>query len=42
MNKAYEPDIARYWSGLVILERLSEAGAGLASEEVAAILGRGA
>lgn len=39
MNKAYEPDIARYWSGLAILERLSETGAGLASEEVAAILG---
>ena len=39
MNKAYEPDIARYWSGLAILERLSGTGTGLASEEVAAILG---
>ena len=39
MNEAHEHDMARYWSGLAILERLSETGAGLASEEVAAILG---
>ena len=39
MNKAYERDIARYWSGLAILERLSETGTGLASGEVAALLG---
>ena len=39
MNKAYEPDIARYWSGLAVFERLSETRTGLASEEVAAILG---
>ena len=39
MSEAYEYDLARYWSGLAILDRLSETGTGLASEEVAAILG---
>ena len=39
MNEAYERDIARYWSGLAILERLSEIGTALTSEEVATILG---
>ncbi len=39
MNEAYERDIVRYWSGLAILERLSEIGTALTSEEVATILG---
>ena len=39
MNKADEYDLARYWSGLAILERLSETGTGLTSEEAAALLG---
>ena len=39
MNKADEYDVTRYWSGLAILERLSETGTGLTSEEAAALLG---
>ena len=38
MNETREPDISRYWAGLGILERLSETGTGLTSEEVSAIL----
>ena len=39
VNKADEYDLTRYWSGLAILERLSETGTGLTSEEAAALLG---
>lgn len=39
MSEADEHDIARYWSGLAILERLSETGTGISSVEVAALLG---
>ena len=39
MNEADEDDLTRYWSGLAILERLSETGTDLTSEEAAALLG---
>ena len=39
MNKADEYDLTRYWSGLAILERLSETGTELTSEEAATLLG---
>ena len=39
MNQTDEYDLTRYWSGLAILERLSEAGTELTSEEAAAFLG---
>ena len=39
MDKTNEHDVSRYWSGIAILERLSETGEGLTSEEVAGLLG---
>ena len=39
MNQANEDDLMRYWSGLAILERLSETGTELTSVEAAALLG---
>ena len=39
MNQADEDDLTRYWSGLAILERLSETGTDLTSEEAATLLG---
>ena len=39
MSEAHECDLTRYWSGLAVLERLSETGTVLASGEVATILG---
>ena len=39
MNDSRMPDVARYWVGLTILERLDGAAPGLTSEEVRAILG---
>ena len=39
MNDRGEFDVARYWAGLGLLERLSEIGAALTSEDVHASLG---
>ena len=39
MREVPDQDTAKYWSGLAILERISESGTGLTSEEVRAILG---
>ena len=39
MNVSRIPDVARYWAGLALLERLSRSAAGLTSEEVRSILG---
>ncbi len=39
MGRIPETELARHWAGLAILERLSEAGSELSSEEVSAILG---
>ena len=39
MNDSRMPDVARYWAGLAILERLSGGAPGLTSEEVRTILG---
>ena len=39
MGEADEHDVTRYWSGLAVLERLSETRTGISSEEVAALLG---
>ena len=36
-----DPDVARYWAGLDLLERLSETGSALAGREVADLLGTG-
>ena len=40
MNQTDEYDPTRYWSGLAILERLSETGTELTSVEAAALLGK--
>ena len=39
MNDRRKPDVARYWAGLAILERLGGDAPGLTNEEVRAILG---
>ena len=39
VNDRREDDFSRYWAGLELLERISETGAALSSEEVAATLG---
>ena len=39
MNDRGKFDVARYWAGLALLERLSETGAALTSEDVCASLG---
>ena len=39
MNVSRIPDVARYWAGLALLERLGRSAAGLTSEEVCSILG---
>lgn len=39
MNKALEHELERDWAGLAVLERLSEAGAEISSEEIGVILG---
>lgn len=39
MGKTHDLDFSMYWSGLAILDRLSETGTGLTSEEVGALLG---
>ena len=39
MNVSRISDVARYWAGLALLERLGRSAAGLTSEEVCSILG---
>ena len=39
MSETHDLDFSMYWSGLALLERLSETRAGLTSEEVGALLG---